>query len=304
MKQYRYKPIYKNFVGLALVLGGFGNAAWATSTYFSNLDMQCAALNGAGSARNSSVGCTTCHDNSYNKNSTGIAYANAGHKPTSAISAILCSPPPSLNTAPTANAGPDQSIINALPVTVTLQGTGTDKEGDTLTFKWSIVKKPAGSKAVLSSITAASPSFSADIAGQYTAQLIVNDGKLNSPADSVIITVGTAGNTPPVANAGLDQHVLPNTVVKLNGVGTDANGDQLTYQWTLKKPSGSTASLSDATALMPTFTADVAGIYVATFIVNDGKADSAPDSVNINAGTGNVAPVARAGIKTQSSMPK
>jgi len=295
MNRYRYKLIYQCVIGLVIALGTFGNVALATSSYFNNLDKQCAALNGAGAVRNASVSCTTCHNNSYVKNSIGNAYAGAGRKPTTAISAILCSLPSIPNTAPTANAGPDQSVSNALPVTITLNGTGTDKEGDVLTFKWSLTEKPAGSQATLSSAIAATPTFSADIAGQYVVQLVVNDGKLNSAADLVAITVGTAGNTPPVAHAGLDQHVLPGTLVTLNGTGSDANNDQLTYRWVLEVPSGSSATLSDATALMPTFTADVPGLYRATLIVNDGKADSAPDSVAITAGAGNTAPVANAG---------
>lgn len=296
MNRNRYKLTCKSLAGLIITLGHLGNVAVATPSYFNNLDTQCTTLNGAGSVRNSSVSCTTCHNNSYVKNSTGSIYANAGHKPTSAISSILCSLTAKPNTPPTANAGLDQSVTGVLPVTITLNGTGTDKEGDKLTFKWSFTKKPSGSKAALSSTNAAAPAFSADLAGQYQLQLVVNDGKVNSPADTVVITIGTSANTAPVAHAGLDQHVLPGTGVKLNGSGTDANNDPLTYAWTLQVPTGSTATLLDATAIMPTFTADMSGLYVATLVVNDGKANSAPDSVNITAGTGNTAPVASAGL--------
>src|ERR1035437_7877162 len=80
-------------------------------------------------------------------------------------------------------------------------------------------------------------------------------------------------NTAPVASAGADQSILTNAVVTLDGSkSSDANGDSLTYAWTLAtKPAGSAASLSSSTSAMPTFTADVAGTYVATLIVNDGK---------------------------------
>ncbi|WP_131655547.1 PKD domain-containing protein [Methylocucumis oryzae] len=291
----RYKYAYKSLVGLGMAMGLLSQVALATSSYYDKLNTQCATLNGTGSVRNSSVGCTTCHDSSYNVNSTGRAFISAGHKPTAAISSILCTLAAATNTAPTANAGPDQSITNALPVTVTLKGTGADKDGDALTFTWSLTKKPAGSQAVLSSTTAASPSFSADVVGQYTAKLIVNDGKLNSSADTVSIIVGKTGNAKPVAHAGLDQHVQIGALVTLSASGTDADNEPLTYLWTLKTPKNSAAVLSNATALMPTFIADLPGRYEARLVVNDGKVNSNADSVMITAGSGNVAPVANAG---------
>jgi hypothetical protein len=74
-------------------------------------------------------------------------------------------------------------------ITVTLNGTGsTDANGDTLTYRWAITTKPALSAATLSSATAASPTFVADVAGIYVATLIVNDGKVDSSVSTVAIT--------------------------------------------------------------------------------------------------------------------
>jgi hypothetical protein len=69
----------------------------------------------------------------------------------------------------------------------------------------------------------------------------------------------------------------------LDGTGsTDANGDTLTYKWTLTtRPAGSAATLSSISASKPTFNAEVAGIYVATLVVNDGKVDSAVSTVAV-----------------------
>ena len=109
------------------------------------------------------------------------------------------------NVAPVANAGPDQTI--AVGQTVTLNGSGsTDANSDPLTYAWSFVSRPAGSAAALSNVAAVQPTFVADAAGSYTVQLIVNDGQVNSPPDTVLITAG-AGNLPPTANAGPDQAV-------------------------------------------------------------------------------------------------
>ena len=116
--------------------------------------------------------------------------------------------------------------------------------------------------------------------GAYVAQLIVNDGMENSDPDTV--TVMAEGNNKPVAEAGPPQSVEVNDTVTLDGSGsTDVDGDPLTFQWSLTPPPGSTATLSDPTAVMPTFVADVEGAYVAQLIVNDGMENSDPDTVTI-----------------------
>jgi len=50
----------------------------------------------------------------------------------------------------------------------------------------------------------------------------------------------------------------------------------------VSKPAGSTAVLSDAAVVNPTFVADSSGSYVVQLIVNDGTVDSAPDTVSIS----------------------
>jgi hypothetical protein len=93
------------------------------------------------------------------------------------------------NTAPAANAGPDQIV--AMGTTVILDGTASrDVDGNALIWKWALTSKPTGSAAALNDPTAARPSFILDKGGEYVAQLIVNDGKLDSrPATVMIKTV-------------------------------------------------------------------------------------------------------------------
>jgi len=72
---------------------------------------------------------------------------------------------------------------------VELDGSGSsDPDGDTFTYSWSFVTKPSGSNAVLSDTTIDNPTFEADIDGDYVIQLIVNDGIVDSAADTVSIT--------------------------------------------------------------------------------------------------------------------
>ncbi|MCG8428091.1 MAG: PKD domain-containing protein, partial [Chromatiales bacterium] len=199
------------------------------------------------------------------------------------------------NTAPVANAGPDQS--GTVGDTITLNAGGSsDVDGDNLTYQWSLVSKPAGSSAALSDPSAVSPTFVADVEGEYVAQLVVNDGTVDSVVDSVTVTT-QVGNTAPVANAGVDQTVVAGDTVALDASGSsDVNGDALTYQWSLiSTPSGSSAALSDPTAVAPEFVADVEGEYVVQLQVNDGQLDSLPDTVTITTASGNSAPVADAG---------
>ena len=95
------------------------------------------------------------------------------------------------NSAPTANAGPDQSVAGG--ALVTLDGTGSsDPDNDNLTYKWALPTLPSDSSAVLSDTTSSSPTFTADQIGSYVATLMVSDGEINSASDTVTIT---ASNT-------------------------------------------------------------------------------------------------------------
>src|SRR5690554_1295882 len=199
------------------------------------------------------------------------------------------------NSAPVANAGTDQNI--ATGSVVTLNGAASsDADGDTLSYQWSLTSVPSGSAAALSNATGASPTFTADIDGSYIAQLTVNDGTGNISPDTVTIVASTS-NSVPVANAGADQNIATGSVVTLNGAASsDADGDILSYQWSLiSVPSGSAATLNNITGASLTFTADIDGSYIAQLTVNDGTENSAPDTVTIVASTANSAPVANAG---------
>lgn len=91
-------------------------------------------------------------------------------------------------------------------------------------------------------------------------------------------------NYVPVARAGSNQTLMAGDTANLFGYGSsDANGDPLTYSWTLSsKPAGSGASLS-ATTLNTPFVPDLPGIYVIRLIVNDGKVNSSPSTMTITA---------------------
>ena len=201
-----------------------------------------------------------------------------------------------VNVAPTANPGPSQNVV--VGAVVSMDGSASkDSDGGSLTFKWTLIGKPIGSAASLTNPTYPNPKFTADLAGNYVVSLVVNDGKANSTVATVSVTA-TVANAAPVANAGVNQNVVIASTVTLDGTAsTDANNDSLSYKWVLQsKPATSSATLTAATSAKPTFKADVAGTYVATLVVNDGKANSELAAVSILASATNLAPVAKPGV--------
>ena len=165
------------------------------------------------------------------------------------------------NSAPVADAGPDQTAFAG--TAVTLDGSGShDADGDGLTYSWAFTSRPAGSAATLSDPAAVAPGFTIDVPGTYVVTLVVHDGVSGSAPDTV--TISTT-NSAPVADAGPDQTVLVGTTVTLDGQGShDADGNALTFRWALtSRPAGSTAALSDLAAVSPTFTIDRPGLYIA-----------------------------------------
>lgn len=201
------------------------------------------------------------------------------------------------NSTPIADAGDDQMV--SVGDRVSLDGSGSsDPDGDDLSYTWSITAMPDGSEARLGRTNIQSPKFTADIAGTYTLQLVVNDGTEDSAPDTVtIVAEQVVTNTPPTANAGDNQNTTVGTAVTLDGsASSDSDGDSLTYSWSINTaPSGSSVSLSNSSSVSPSLTPDVAGDYVIALVVNDGSLDSDTDTVTITAVTLNNAPSADAG---------
>jgi hypothetical protein len=223
-----------------------------------------------------------------------------------------------VNAAPTAQASTDPvNIVSMADVdentdSVTLYGSGSDPDGDAVSFHWTQVHDTSGAplqngdtNVALSSNTSTTPSFTApDVttAQQHidlVFQLITNDGQLNSGPSYVTIRVNNTNDPPVSAPAVSPASALEGELVTLDGtLSSDPNLDTLTYTWA--QTGGNPATLSDIHAVMPTFTAptvsNAQGSSTLTFTltVSDGELQDTKN-VDITVSHRNLPPVANAG---------
>ena len=196
-------------------------------------------------------------------------------------------------TAPIVSAGSDQSIL--VSGGVTLAGSASQADGHTLGLTWT---QTAGPAVTLSDPTAAQPTFTAptdgpvDLSFTLTAVDTQNpDSGSNTASSSVTVHVT---NTAPDADSGPNQSVLVNTPVTLDGSGSvDIDpGQTLSYAWL--QTSGTAVTLSDPSAVQPTFTAPAAtGALTFQLTVDDGHGLTSTSSVEID--VFDTPPVANAG---------
>ena len=141
--------------------------------------------------------------------------------------------PPPTNTAPIANAGPDQSVASTSS-SISLRGSGSDADGDTITYSWT---QTSGTATTIVSTSSATTTVNGLTAGNsYAYTLTVNDGR-TSTSDTVTITVTTGGVVTPPSTSGFTiQNVWSKAYLRDAGA-TVQYGDAPTsaeYFWTLE----------------------------------------------------------------------
>ncbi len=208
------------------------------------------------------------------------------------------------NSAPIANAGPDQSVLSG--ASVTLDGrASSDPNGDSISYQW---VRTAGPAVTLVGANTATPSFTAPTvtaATVFTFSLVVNDGHVNSVADLVNITVNPVVGTAPIASLTPtsltfgNQRVATSSAaqtVTLRNTGTRSlsiANVTTTAQFAFTKTCGTSLSAGSSCQINVTFSPTVAGVASGTLTVTDNSNNTAGSTqVVALSGTGVTAPTA------------
>jgi choice-of-anchor A domain-containing protein len=125
------------------------------------------------------------------------------------------------NQPPVTNAGDDQSVLEG--DLVTLAGSGSDPNGDAISYSWSVVNS-SGPAISLSDAASAAPSFATSDDGVYTLRLTVTDSEGASSSETVTVTVGNVA--PAVSSTG--GTIPQNTVFTSPGSFVDPGADNWT----------------------------------------------------------------------------
>jgi len=124
------------------------------------------------------------------------------------------------NIAPVANAGADANVMEDRPSY--FDGSGSDADGDTLTYSWNFGDGQYGEGAQVYH-TYSTP-------GNYNATLTVSDGFGGSDDDICVRYVGV--NSDPVADPGSNRSVYVGDLVIFSAAESyDPDGDPLVYTW-------------------------------------------------------------------------
>ncbi len=207
-----------------------------------------------------------------------------------------------VNKAPTADAGPDNSVNENASYSLTGSYLDPDDPGSTITFTWTQVSDPLVN---LAGASTSSPSFTAPSVSAAGANLVFNlvvtdEGNLASASDTVTIDVLNV-NQPPSAAAGPDQTVVEAVTVTLDGSNSDDDDDRSSLRYTWLQTAGPPVTLLNGASVSPSFTAPRVGFtpspaIVFRLTVKDGQNLESSDDVAINVSNVNVAPVANAGV--------
>jgi predicted esterase len=205
------------------------------------------------------------------------------------------------NVRPVAYAGPNRSTSSS---SITVNGSGTDKDGKIVSYKWI---QYSGPTATLTNANSPNVTVSGMKGGSYYLKLTVTDDDGATHSDNTKIDMSGSGggstspNVAPIANAGANLSISSTSVI-VRGTGSDKDGDIVSYKWT--QYGGPAANLTNANTANVTVSGLKGGKYYLRLTVTDDRGATDSDNMLINvssgtAGTGdnqpNIAPVAYAG---------
>lgn len=178
------------------------------------------------------------------------------------------------NILPIANAGVDQTAY--VGDLVNFIGKGTDEDGEIVKYEWDF---DGDGTYDWTSTTSGNASYMYNGVGFYYAKLRVTDNDDATDTDVARITVTYVGNEKPVANAGQDQRVNVHEVVVFIGIGEDADGDIILYEWDFD--GDGVYDWSSESSGVASYIYHTADRYTAVFRVTDNLGDSDNDTAII-----------------------
>ena len=189
---------------------------------------------------------------------------------------------PAANLPPIADAGGDQSVSS--DGTLTLSAANSfDSDGTIVGYRWELVSEDlypllANADGETTTLTAPTTQYG----GVAIYQLTVTDNLGATGSDTVEITI-TGFDQPLQADAGVDQVVIENSLVTLDGSGSH-DPDNIISHYLWEELSNGSLLLSDNSLQSPTFTAPAAlssSEYQFRLTVTNDRGEQAQDSVTI-----------------------
>lgn len=181
---------------------------------------------------------------------------------------------------------------------VQLDGSGSeDADGDRLIYSW---RQITGPKVELLNPTTAKPSFYAEVAGEYSFELIVSDGRIKSKPAVVQVLIEEANEIPVASLPAKISIELGESAILDGSRSSDADNDALIYNFS--QVAGPVQILRSTVSQDPQYTIvpQTVGTYSFELIVNDGRANSTPALCIVEVAKPNSAPVAKVTAPTKA----
>ena len=150
------------------------------------------------------------------------------------VPSAACGNPPQANQHPTVQAARTPSGDVTTGTAIAFSATGTDPDGDPLTYAWEFGDGGTSS--------AQNPSHTYTAAGTYAAKVTVSDGKGGTGSATLSVVVTQANRNPSVVAARTPTGgVTTGTAIAFSATATDPDGDTLSYAWDFGNSATSTA---------------------------------------------------------------